>query len=152
MAGRPTLYKPEMDRVVLEYYEKSKKDKTMPFIEEIALELDIDIDTLEVWVNGKNPAVSDQFIGTIKKVRTLQRKMLMSMGLGSVLNTAMSIFLLKANHNLKETSRQEITGKDGQPIEGVVSSPEQLTSLLESIEKIADDIKGQDDVPEGTGK
>lgn len=148
--GRPTLYKAEMDKKVADYYTEKLKKRELPIVEEVALLLDVDIDTLESWVNGKTLVASDEFIGTIKKIKTLQKIILMTTGLGGNVNTAMAIFLLKANHNMKDIIRSELTGKDGAPLMGAVaSSPEQIKSLLDAIEKIASNSNEQNAVSEG---
>lgn len=114
--GRPSLFREDMTETVLAYFATCKAKNVMPYLEDVAMELGIDIDTLETWEKQEVADIPDEFVGAIKKVRLLQRKNLMVGGLSETFNTGMSIFLLKANHGLIETSRQELTGKNGQPL------------------------------------
>ena len=55
---------------------------------------------------------------TIKKVKDAQESELIDDGFfgGKDVNSPMAIFLLKANHKYVETNRNELVGKDGQPL------------------------------------
>jgi hypothetical protein len=57
--------------------------------------------------------------GALKKIDNEQRSQLMNDGLygGKEVNPGMAIFLLKANHGLKETNVVENSGLNGKPIE-----------------------------------
>ena len=56
-----------------------------------------------------------EFSRAIKKIEDAQENQLIDDGMygGKEVNAAMAIFLLKANHGKIETSRTELTGKDG---------------------------------------
>lgn len=114
--GRPTIYNNEMLITAKAYYAEKKAKGEMPYIEELTQKLDITRQSLNQWVKGEVEGIDEEFIDTIKKIEELQKQLLMSGGLLEKYNTAMSIFLLKANHGMVETSRQEFTGKDGQPL------------------------------------
>lgn len=98
MAGRPTKFKKKYIKEANQYID----DSTIPYIEELALLFDVDDTTLLAWADR-----NEQFLATIKKLRTKQRFKLQKMGMSRKINTAMSIFLLKANHGLKETTINE---------------------------------------------
>lgn len=126
-AGRPTKYNEDMLAKTKAYYLSYKeaepfingdnklpnpKFKYPPYIEELSLELDVDEDTIGSW--GKK---FPEFLGTIKRIKTLQKLRLLHSSMAKSSTTG-SIFQLKVNHNMIETNRQELTGKDGEQLVG----------------------------------
>ena len=87
----------------------------LPTVEGLALKLDVNDDTLVEWAK-----IHDDFAEVFYKLKMSQKKELVNGGMygGKEINVAMAIFLLKANHGLIETSRTELTGKDGQSLIG----------------------------------
>lgn len=103
--GRPTDYHPEtIIPKTVEYLEVVNQNE-LPSIEGLALFLDVSRDTLYEW-SSKHPEFSD----TIKKILMKQKKQLIDDGMygGKEVNAAMAIFLLKANHGLKEDSGVQV--------------------------------------------
>lgn len=112
--GRPTDYSEEVLERLKEYYSMCGREQTeLPTVEGFANFIDVDPDTIGNW-GDKHP----DFFGAIKKLKSRQKNQLINDGLygGKEVNQAMAIFLLKANHGLKETSVTELTGKDGIPL------------------------------------
>lgn len=122
--GRPTKYNPEMIGKIEEYLKKCDEDNELPMIEDVALLLDINDDTVVSWENAVYPEDYEdesmrgqlkfpEFSATIKRVKMKQKKKLMKDGLygGKEVNSTMAIFLLKANHNMVETMFADITSK-----------------------------------------
>lgn len=72
--------------------------QTVPYIEDIAILLGIDDDSVNEWTK-----THDEFSATIKRAKILQRKFLKQQGLSNKVNVSMAIFLLKANHRLIES-------------------------------------------------
>jgi len=87
----------------------------MPYIEDIALELEVDDDTIVTWALKHK-----QFSATIKKVKMLQKRQLENGGLANKVNVSMSIFLLKAVHGLKETTIHEVDQKTPTKVESTI--------------------------------
>lgn len=106
--GRPTDYDPDFDymQAADEYIATCGREQTkLPKTSEFARILGINEDTAVEWAK-----IHPDFSAAYKKVFQLQKEQLMDDGLfgGKEVNAAMAIFLLKANHGLIETSRQEV--------------------------------------------
>lgn len=99
----------------------------IPFLEELALLLDVDEDTVTNWQNEKDEQgnrMYPEFFGACKKIMTLQKLRLRRASMEKQ-SAAGSIFQLKTNHGMVETSRSELSGPGGDPIktEGVIVMP-----------------------------
>lgn len=129
LKGAPTKLTAAMLKGTLEYYQQKKTDKEMPFVEELAIDvLDVDRHTVARWHDrgedkewlAKQPTekaeLFAQFCATIKKLATMQLLQLKVRGIKTGHNTV-AIFLMKADHNMIETSRTELGGINGAPIE-----------------------------------
>lgn len=113
-SGRLTKYNDEILSKLDEYIEMNLEDKkSFPTLQEFARYVGVNSDTIQEWKN-----VHETFSVSIKKLLDLQQERLMLNGLLQNFNPTMSIFLLKANHGMIETSRQELTGKDGEQLVG----------------------------------
>lgn len=124
-AGRPTKYRDEFIQKIEEYLQTCGREQTkLPKREDVALLLDVDDETLIEWSK-----IHPEFSATIKKVDKLQKGELIDDGLfgGKEVNASMAIFLLKANHGMIETNRQEITGKGGEELKTVLYLPHERT-------------------------
>ena len=97
MRGRPTKYRKEFIRTIEKYHKNCIKKGQIPFIEDIALLLGVNDDTINEWSKAKS-----DFSATIKKIKLLQRMMLKRNGLEGKVNTTMAIFLLKTEHGMIE--------------------------------------------------
>ena len=114
----------DYDKLASDYLRTCGRYQTkLPKISEFCREyVGADEETVvERWLEGKQlpeGANTDKLRGAIKRVRHAQKEELQDDGLfgGKECNVAMAIFLLKANHGMVETSRQELVGKDGQPL------------------------------------
>lgn len=127
--GRPIKLTEAKLKAAQRYYKECLDSKETPFVEELAIYyLDVDRGTIDNWVSYANDEAHMakqtplnrrlllQFFLTIKKLSTMQLFRLKKDGLGDKRN-AVAIFLMKANHGMVETTRHEVTGKDGQPIQ-----------------------------------
>lgn len=111
---RPTKYNEEILKKTNDYLMKSiTETDTHPTIIELSLILGVDDDTIVEWCK-----IYKEFSASIKAIKKLQEQRLQFNGLNGKFNNTMSIFLLKCNHGYIETSRQEITGRDGEPLSG----------------------------------
>lgn len=117
LIGRPTKYIPDIIYPqVEEYFEQCGREQTtLPTIEGLALYLNVNTDTLGEW-SKQHP----EFSVTIKKIFEKQKEQLMNDGMygGKEVNAAMAIFLLKANHGLKDGDGTTNIQVNVQPILG----------------------------------
>ena len=123
--ARPSTYDQSKDyqKLADEYLATCGRQQTkLPKISEFCREyIGADDETVDRWLDGKqlpDGANTDALRGSIKRIKDAQKEELQDDGLfgGKEVNNAMAIFLLKANHGMVETSRQELVGKDGQPL------------------------------------
>lgn len=135
-AGRPTKYHDGMIQLAEEYLKTCGRDQTkLPTIEGLALYLGVDDERIGEWANAIDESgnlIHPEFHATVKKVKATQKNQLMDDGLygGREVNSTMAIFLLKVNHGMVETVRQEHTGKDGEPIQVENYNYENLTKWI----------------------
>lgn len=126
--GRPIKLTASKLKAAQAYYKACYDNKETPWVEELAIyHLDVDDDTVRNWARyaadeeymtkatPENRRLLQQFFGTLKKLATMQLLRLKKDGLADKRNTV-AIFLMKANHGMVETTRHELTGKDGQQI------------------------------------
>lgn len=105
--ARPTKYDDSVLRLTQVYIDSCNREQTeLPTIEGLALTLQVDDDTIVEWAK-----IHKEFSAAIKQLKSKQKNQLMNDGLygGKEINTAMAIFLLKANHGLVETSHTDVT-------------------------------------------
>lgn len=122
--GRPTKYSEEMLIKANTYLSDSRAGKVIiPFIEELALILDVDEDTVNNWCKAKDEFGEPrfpEFFGAIKKLKTLQKLRLMQRILGRY-NPTGGIFLLKTLHGMiEEEKRIKLQKSEPQRIEIVI--------------------------------
>lgn len=124
--ARPSTYDQNKDynKLADEYLATCGREQTkLPKISEFCREyVGADDDTVSAWLEGKQipeGANIEELSASIKRIKDAQKEELQDDGLfgGKETNVAMAIFLLKANHGMVETSRQELVGKDGQPLQ-----------------------------------
>ena len=118
-------YPADIVRQTNEYISRCTNEQMeLPTVEGLAMKLDVDDDTLVEWAK-----IHDDFAQVFRKLKMSQKRELINGGMygGKEINVAMAIFLLKANHNLIETSRNELTGKDGEAMK-IVSIPEEIAN------------------------
>ena len=124
--GRPTIYDSTKDynKLAENYLQTCGREQTkLPKISEFCREyVGANEDTVNLWLDEKDEdgnSLKPDLFGAIKRVKEAAEEQLKDDGLygGKEINQAMAIFLLKANHGMVETSRQELVGKDGQPIQ-----------------------------------
>ncbi|MDD5055040.1 MAG: terminase small subunit [Candidatus Peribacteraceae bacterium] len=99
--GRPTKYDHQMLAKAQSYVQHCQKAKEMPFIEELALTLDVNDDTIVEW--GKE---HDEFSATVRKLKMLQKLHLKKGALEKKLHASIAVFLLKTNHGMNEDEKE----------------------------------------------
>lgn len=114
VSGRPTDYSEEKLKKAQDYLEKCIADKSsMPSVSELAVVLGVNRETIVSWADDED---KKEFSNTYKRVKALQEQDIISKGLKGKYNPSMSIFLLKANHNMIETEKKLLTGDKANPI------------------------------------
>lgn len=112
--GRPTKYSPEVIDDLYAYLEEAvPENMSIPSIEGFAIRLAVSKQTLYNWAE-KFPEFMDA-LGTIEQY---QKEHLIRIGIfgGKEINASIVALMLRANHNMIETSRQEVTGRDGEAL------------------------------------
>jgi len=106
--GRPTDYDQEQAETAAEAYLQTcgREQTKLPKVTEFYRLLGITRETGSQW-QKEHPEFSD----TCKKIMDIQQEELIDDGLfgGKEVNASMAIFLLKANHNMIETTHTDIT-------------------------------------------
>lgn len=118
--GRPSEYDPNFVKEVDKYLEEAiPENMDLPSIEGLALRLDVSKQSLYNWAE-QHP----KFLDALEKLRLTQKQHLVKIGIfgGKEINSNIVSLMLKVNHDMVETNRTELTGKDGSPL-GVVELP-----------------------------
>lgn len=102
--ARPTKYSSKIPKKVYDFIESKTKVTVIPTIEGLAVNLNLNQDTLHEW-----KAIYPEFSEAIKKLLSTQAEMLQTHGLSQKYSTPMSIFLLKNNHGFKDRVETDIT-------------------------------------------
>lgn len=98
--GRPSKYDPRFIEVAREYLEEANgQNMKLPSIEGLAIKIGVDDETIGLWAKAH-----EEFSATIKELKHKQKEQLMEDGMygGKEVNSAMAIFLLKANHGMAD--------------------------------------------------
>ncbi len=124
--GRPCKYcenKEEYQKIVDDYIERCRSAKdgkaVMPWIEELALELNTIDETLSEWAKRKITDGSlehPEFSASYATVKMLQKLRLQQRSIGRY-NPAGSLALLRFNHGMMDTSKQILAGDKNEPIQ-----------------------------------
>lgn len=111
-AHRPSLYDEGVQEFVDQWFDTKRAAGTIMWIEELALDLDVDDDTLVRWAQEKDDSgalVRPKFYATYKKIMAWQKMVLKNNGISGKFNGRMSMFLLSANHDTVE--KKEVANK-----------------------------------------
>jgi hypothetical protein len=95
--GRPIKYSTKTSKHVIDYIAKCAEKEEFPTIEGLASYLKVGTRTIYDW-----KAEYEDFSQTIGKLMDAQRELLINNGLVGKYNTRFSMFLLKANHGMRE--------------------------------------------------
>ncbi len=101
-AGRPTKYDSQILAKARKYVKTCQNSNEMPFIEELALKLDVSDDTIVEWMKSH-----DEFSATVKRLKMLQKLHLKKGALEKRLHPSLAVFLLKANHGMTEDEKEK---------------------------------------------
>ncbi len=122
--GRPCEYckrKEEIDKVTADYLASAKRPikPIIPFIQELVMILDVDIDTVHDWAAKKmrgGKLEHPDFSRAVKSLLNIQQLRLLNRTLGRF-SPAGAIFQLKANHGMIETEKRLLGGLTNEPLE-----------------------------------
>lgn len=106
---RPSKYNAEMQTKTENFYNRflKLKKKNIPFIEQLAIELEVDPDTIKNWAE-KN----DLFGSYIGRILSLQKFRLQERSVYKNAPVFGEIFLLKANHKMIEAEKLILAGSE----------------------------------------
>lgn len=114
--GRPSKFTPAVYNQIEEYLTTcGRKNTSLPTLEGLAGHIGVTTETIRVW--GKT---NKEFSATLKKLTDKQKQQLIDDGMygGREVNAAMAIFLLKANHGMKDIQNQTNIQVNVNPILG----------------------------------
>ena len=131
--ARPSSYTETTIDQVKDYLELCENESRLPTVEGLALHLDVTRKTVQNWANDPE---KPEFLRIFDRVKAEQAEKLLQKGLTGDYNASMAKMIL-SHHGYIEKSQvsQEISGKDGGPIEWTV----QPVSSLYDLEKDAED-------------
>lgn len=125
-AGRPCEFCKDPEKVmnkVRDYLDRCKKGQggkpIMPFIEELAIELDVLDATLTNWANKENEQKEPEhpeFLTAYLYVKMFQKLRLQQRALGRY-NPTGALSLLKFNHGMMETDKKILAGDRNEPLQ-----------------------------------
>ena len=95
--GRPTKYKSNTPAQVRKYTQKCLKNDEFPTIAGLAIKLRVGTRTLYDWEK-----IHPDFSQTMEALRDTQKHLLITNGITGIYNTRFSMFLLRANHGIRE--------------------------------------------------
>lgn len=105
--GRPTKYRETFPQKVNKYITKCSEENVLPVLEELAVDiLDVSPTLISTYCE-----LYPEFLESVEKLKAIQKKMLIRLGLSEVYNASMAKFCLSANHGMAETENKNITGK-----------------------------------------
>ena len=137
--GRPTKYNEDVLVKAQSYVQHCQNATEMPFIEELALSLDINEDTVVEWAKEH-----DEFSATVKRLKMLQKLHLKKGALEKRLHPSLSIFLLKANHGLNEEEKEpetsqsihvHLVGMEPKTLEDAMANKKEAIVAMEKAER-----------------
>ena len=118
----------------------------MPFIEELALILDVNDDSIVEWTKEH-----EEFSATVKRLKMLQRLHLKKGALEKKLHPSISVFLLKANHGMNEDEKEPESpqsmhvhwvGMDPKTLEDAIYDKQEAIAAMEKAQKAIEKFSG----------
>ena len=101
---------------------KSSVKKEVPWIEELALFMDIDDETLMIWAKKKDDEVLEhpELSATISRLKTIQKLRLKQRVMGRF-NPHGALYLLNADHKVIQTTKEVVTGDVNEPMHIIIT-------------------------------
>ena len=134
-AGRPCVYcqDKEAKQKIVEDYIKLHTESvkfTVPWIEELALLLDVDDGTLVNWVNktdDNDKREHPELLASYSKLKSLQKLRLKQRAIGRF-NPHGAFYLLNADHKVVQTDRKIVTGENNEPLKIIFTEERKIES------------------------
>lgn len=132
-AGRPCEYcqDKEVKQKIVDGYMKQISESikfAVPWIEELALLLDVDDTTLVNWANKKDDDdVSEhpELLAAYSKLKSLQKLRLKQRAIGRF-NPHGALYLLNADHKVVQTDRKIVTGENNEPLKIIITEERKI--------------------------
>jgi hypothetical protein len=112
MVTKPTKFTPELLAKIDEFFKEAVPgNMRIPTVEGLCLKLGISRETAYAWAK-----IHKEISDTLELIKVKQKEYLTEVGIfgGKEINANIVALFLKANHGMIETTRQEITGKEGE--------------------------------------
>lgn len=125
--GRPCKYcenKPYYQGIVDAYLKKHEESEkpTIPFIEELAIRMKIDDETLVIWAKKELPTIDSEPLlehpelsASFRLLKTMQKLRLKQRAMGRY-NPHGALYLLNADHKVIQTNKEVIAGDTNEPL------------------------------------
>ena len=118
--GRPTKYEDWMPQAILDYF--TKEVGNFPTLAGFSASIGVSRETLHDWATVKdaNGALRNaEFSDAYKRAKELQEQNLVTGALTGAYNPTFAIFTAKNVLGWRDKVEQEITGKDGSPLQAI---------------------------------
>lgn len=115
--GRPPKYGNHCVVEAEKYLNECLKADTVPWVEELALRLGVWEGTISRWGATKENGGHKKFRRVYKRLKAYQKLQLKKKSLKGIYISKVATLLLNTDHEVIPTSRNELMGKAGQPIE-----------------------------------
>jgi len=120
--GRPSKYSPEMLKETEKYLEEAvPENMDLPMVEGLAIRLNVSKQALYRWAKKHK-----DFRNALRRLKMLQKLHLAKIGIygGKEINATIVALMLRVNHKMVETTKQDITSKG----EKVLVMPSELVN------------------------
>ena len=127
--GRPSKYSPEMLKETEKYLEEAvPENMDLPMVEGLAIRLNVSKQALYRWAKKHK-----DFRNALRRLKMLQKLRLAKIGIygGKEINATIVALMLRVNHKMVETTKQDITSKG----EKVLVMPSELVKKYDIDEK-----------------
>lgn len=109
----------ELKSAIEDYFNDSDKKKEPYTIEGLCIALCV---TRQTLLNYEKRKGYEDYFDTIREAKLKVQENLIKRGLVGDNNSTLTIFLLKNNHGYRDKTEQEVTGRDGGPIEANIET------------------------------
>jgi len=127
--GRPSKYSQEMLKETEKYLEEAvPENMDLPMVEGLAIRLNVSKQALYRWAKKHK-----DFRNALRRLKMLQKLHLAKIGIygGKEINATIVALMLRVNHKMVETTKQDITSKG----EKVLVMPSELVNKYDIDEK-----------------
>jgi hypothetical protein len=135
--GRPTKWTPEINEKIVAFFSvpptrtvmkvsaagvpyEAQEANYLPLFEKFAADNDLNADSLVEWAKPENVERYPGFSAAYKRCKQLQMDILLQNGLAGRYAPAFAIFTAKNITSMRDVRQEEVTGRDGAPLQSAV--------------------------------